>query len=121
MGAQAGGGNFNPYSRCTVIPYEGVINENYFKIQQKETDLSANLEIYKNITKNPFNKKLEYFLGILTKSKYDGVGRKLDEIDISIALDISGSMNSRIEQKETFKELALKNENENENQDNNNI
>ena len=104
-----------------MIPYEGVINENYFKIQQKETDLSANLEIYKNITKNPFNKKLEYFLGILTKSKYDGVGRNLDEIDISIALDISGSMNSRIEQKETFKELALKNENENENQDNNNL
>ena len=111
MGAQAGGGgNFNPYSACTVLPYEGIINENYFRIKKRETELSANLETFKFITKNPFNKKLEYFLGMLIKSKYDGIGRQEDQIDISITLDISGSMSCRIDQKPTFKELALKEE-----------
>ena len=119
MGAQAGGGgNYNPYSRCAVMPYEGMINENYFKIKQRETELSANLETFKYISKNPFNKNLDYFLGLFIKSKYDGVGRELDTIDISIALDISGSMESRIDQKPTFKELALKIENEEKNDPN---
>ena len=106
MGAQAGGGgNFNPYSMNTITPYEGIINENYFKIKERETELAANLEIFKYITKNPFNKQLEYFIGMLVKSKYDGVGRPLDELDISIALDISGSMSCGIQRKPTFKEL----------------
>ena len=113
MGMQAGGGgNFNPNSSCTVLPYEGLINENYFRIKQKESELSANLETFKYISKNPFNKKLDYFLGILIKSKYDGVGRKVDTLDISIALDISGSMKWGIQTKPTFKELALQIENE---------
>ena len=112
MGGNVGGaGNFNPYSSCTVLPYEGIINENYFRIKQRELELSANLEIFKYISRNPFNKNLEYFLGMLIKSKYDGVGRQLDEIDISIALDISGSMGNIINEKPSFKELALKEEN----------
>ena len=126
MGAQTGGGgNYNPYSRCTTMPYEGLINENYFKIKQKETELAANLDIFKYISKNPFNKNLDYFLGLFIKSKYDGVGRKIDSIDISIALDISGSMQSSINQKPSFKELALQIENEENNNanmhNNNNI
>ena len=105
MGGQFGGsGNFNISSMNTIVPYEGIINENYFMINQRETELSANLEILKCITKNPFKNKLEYFIGILTKSKYDGIGRQLDDIDISIALDISGSMGSIIHPKPTFKE-----------------
>ena len=105
MGGQFGGsGNFNISSMNTIVPYEGIINENYFMINQRETELSANLEILKCITKNPFKNKLEYFIGILTKSKYDGIGRQLDDIDISIALDISGSMGSIINPKPTFKE-----------------
>ena len=113
MGAQTGGGgNFNPNSSCKVLPYEGLINENYFRIKEKETELSANLETFKYISKNPFNKKLDYFLGILIKSKYDGIGRNMDTLDISIALDISGSMKSCIQTKPTFKELALEIENE---------
>ena len=47
---------------------------------------------------------------MLIKSKYDGIGRQEDEIDISIALDISGSMSSGFCKKPTFKELALGNE-----------
>ena len=53
---------------------------------------------------------MEYFLAMLIKSKYDGIGRQEDEIDISIALDISGSMGSGFCKKPTFKELALGNE-----------
>ena len=65
MGAQAGGGgNFNIDSMNTIVPYEGMINENYFKISQRETELAANLEIFKSITKNPFTKQLEYFVGL---------------------------------------------------------
>ena len=115
MGCQSGGsGNFNLHSKNTVVPYEGMINENYFKIRQRETELSANLEIFKSITKNPFNKRLEYFIGLLIKSKYDGIGRQLDDIDISIALDISGSMDNIITKKPTFKEM-FENANENQN------
>ena len=101
----SGGGNFNISSMNTVVPYEGMINENYFPISERETNDSASLEIFKSITKNPFNKKLEYFIGLLTKSKYDGIGRQLDNIDISIALDISGSMGNIVRKKPTFKEM----------------
>jgi hypothetical protein len=46
-GHVGGSGNFNPYSLCTVIPYEGMINENYFRIKERERYLSANLETFK--------------------------------------------------------------------------
>ena len=42
---------------------------------------------------------------MLVKSKYDGIGRQSDDIDISIALDISGSMGNTISIKPTFKEM----------------
>ena len=110
MGLCTGGsGNFNMFSMNKIIPYEGMINENYFKINQRETDLAANLETFKSVSKNPFTNKLEYFIGLLVKSKYDGIGRQLDEIDISIALDISGSMGHCINSKPTFKELLEEN------------
>jgi hypothetical protein len=107
MGSQSagGGGNFNISSRNTIVPYEGIINENYFRISQRETELSSSLETFKCITKNPFKNQLEYFVGLLTKSKYDGIGRQLDNIDISIALDISGSMQSPMTRKPTYKEM----------------
>ena len=109
MGGQIGGsGNFNIFSMNTLVPYEGMINENYFPIRERETNLAASLELFKSISKNPFNKQLEYFIGLLVKSKYDGIGRQLDDIDISIALDISGSMTSQMVKKPTFKEMFEK-------------
>jgi len=106
MGDQIGGsGNFNISSKNTIVPYEGIINENYFKIDQRETEFAANLEIFKCITKNPFNNQTEYFIGMLVKSKYDGIGRQLNDIDISIALDISDSMGMLISEEPTFKEM----------------
>ena len=63
MGGQIGGsGNFNMFSMNTVIPYEGMINENYFPIRERETNLAASLELFKSTTKRvkfacaPFNK-----------------------------------------------------------------
>ena len=106
MEIQVGGsGNFNIDSMNTSVPYEGIINENYFPIRERETNLSASLEIFKSITKNPFNKQLEYFIGLLVKSKYDGIGKNLDELDISIALDISYSMAEPLIKKPTFKQM----------------
>ena len=114
MGGNIGGsGNFNINSMNTILPYEGMINENYFQIRQRETNLTASLEIFKSIKKNPFNKQLEYFIGLLVKSKYDGIGRQLDEIDLSIALDISGSMDCYVKKKPTFKEMYEKEEENN--------
>jgi hypothetical protein len=119
MGGNFGGsGNFNMHSMNTIVPYEGMINENYFPIRQRETNLSASLELFKSITKNPFNKQLEYFIGLLVKSKYDGIGRQLDEIDLSIALDVSGSMDSYVVKKPTFKEMYEKGSENNANQNN---
>ena len=47
---------------------------------------------------NPITQRREYFLGLLSKSKYDGVGLR-EPIDIGIVLDISGSMETRMNQK----------------------
>ena len=71
MGAQAGGGgNFNISSMNTIVPYEGLINENYFRISQRETELAASLETFKSVTKNPFTNKLEYLLGLIFFSSF---------------------------------------------------
>ena len=51
MGGNFGGsGNFNISSMNSIVPYEGMINENYFKISQRETEYAANLELFKSKT-----------------------------------------------------------------------
>ena len=92
MGGQVGksgntGGN--------IITYDGLINENYFKTTP-ELDKTNSIEFSHCQTINPFTKKTENFLGLILKSKFDGVGIK-EPIDLSIALDISGSMSCEIE------------------------
>ena len=77
----------------TTLTHEGIINENYYKLKQRETKLISNFEMSHASIKNPITQKREYFLGILCKSKYDGVGIR-EPIDIGIVLDISGSMDS---------------------------
>ena len=91
MGGQVGksgntGGN--------IITYDGLINENYFKTTP-ELSKTNSIEFSHCQTKNPFTKKPENFLGLILKSKFDGVGIK-EPIDLSIALDISGSMSGYI-------------------------
>ena len=101
MGGQTGGAR-NSFSDI-MIPYEGLINENYFKLISRETELINNLEYFTGRTKNPYNKKYENFIGLLLKSKYDGVKQenqtniKIGPMDYAIALDISGSMMSALE------------------------
>ena len=99
MGASVGpalnSANQKASSSHAKISYDGLFNENYFEIQSKETSLLLNLELSHAKTRNPFNNRKEYFIGLTVKSKYDG--EKINEpIDISIALDISGSMSCPI-------------------------
>ena len=87
----ANSGNYNYFSGWAKVSFDGFINENYFLVNSKENNLIQNLEISHCITKNPINNQKDAFLGLILKSKYDGIGNR-QPIDISIALDISGSM-----------------------------
>ena len=88
-------GAMNSYSDI-LVPYEGLINENYYKLQSRETELISNIEYYTGRSINPYNKKYENFIGLLLKSKYDGVKPEdnsniiLGDTDFAITLDISG-------------------------------
>lgn len=90
MGGQVGG--FHNSLSEYLITYDGVINENYFKIAARESELINNLEISQCQVKNPMTGKIEYFLGLLIKSKYDGTPGIREPVDVCITLDISGSM-----------------------------
>ena len=75
----------------TTLTYEGIFNSTYFELNSKETQKSMNMEISLASVKNPISNEKEIWLGTLLKSKHDG--QKINNsIDISIALDISGSM-----------------------------
>ena len=89
----AGSLGVNYYSGFAKVSFDGFINENYFELNPQEQNLIENLEIYHGVAKNPLNFQKDLFLGFLLKSKYDGVGGR-KPIDLSIALDVSGSMSS---------------------------
>ena len=97
MGAAHGGnmnansGNYNYYSEYSKVSFDGFINENYFLVNSQENNLIENLDITHAITKNPITYKKDAFIGLILKSKYDGIGNRRP-INMSIALDISGSM-----------------------------
>ena len=99
MGAEAGhnmnanSGNYNYFndSGYAKVSFDRFINENYFLIQSQEKNLVQNLEISHAIVKNPLSYQNDAYIGLLLKSKYDGIGNR-QPIDMSIALDISGSM-----------------------------
>ena len=75
----------------TTMTYEGILNSAYFKLNSKEEKKTINMEISLSSVKNPISNEKEVWLGTLFKSKYDG--QKINKlIDLSIALDISGSM-----------------------------
>jgi Mg-chelatase subunit ChlD len=80
----------------TTVTYEGLFNSTFFKLNSKEEKKAINLEISLASVINPISNENEIWLGTLLKSKYDG--QKINKlIDLSIALDISGSMSgSRI-------------------------
>ena len=75
----------------TTITYEGILNSTYFKLNSKEEKETINMEISLSSIKNPISNEKEVWIGTLFKSKYDG--QKINKlIDLSIALDVSGSM-----------------------------
>ena len=76
---------------ATTVTYEGIFNSTFFKLNSKEEKKALNLEISLASVINPISKENEVWLGTLLKSKYDG--QKINKlIDLSIAIDISGSM-----------------------------
>ena len=75
----------------TTMTYEGIFNATYFKLNSKEEKKTMNMEISLASVKNPISNEKEVWLGTLLKSKYDG--QKINKlIDLSIAIDVSGSM-----------------------------
>ena len=67
-----GNANNNYYNVNTdSLTYDGLFNENYFRIAAKEKEFVTNVEISHAITQHPITKQTEKFIGILTKSKYD--------------------------------------------------
>ena len=88
--------NYSHYSQSmvpssTTMTYEGILNAAYFKLNSKEDKKTINMEISLSSVKNPISNEKEVWIGTLFKSKYDG--QKINKlIDLSIALDISGSM-----------------------------
>ena len=87
----ANSGNYNYFSYRSKVSFDGFINENYFMINSQEKNLIQNLEISHAITKNPITYQKDAFISLMLKSKYDGIGNR-QPIDMSIALDVSGSM-----------------------------
>ena len=88
--------SYNQVPSATTITYGGIFNSTYFKLNSKEENKNINMEISLASVINPISKENEVWLGTLLKSKYDG--QKINKlIDLSIAIDISGSMSgSRI-------------------------
>ena len=105
MNANSGSYNYFSGTGYAKVSFDGFINENYFLINTQEKNLVQNLEISHAITKNPITYKRDGFIGIILKSKYDGIGNR-QPIDLSIALDISGSM-SCIDGKDGKSRLTL--------------
>ena len=89
--------NYSSVPSSTTVTYEGIFNSTYFKLNSKEEKKAINLEISLASVINPISNENEIWLGTLLKSKYDG--QKINKlIDLSIALDVSGSMSgSRID------------------------
>ena len=101
----ANSANYNYFSNWSKVSFDGFINENYFLTKSQEKNLIQNLEISHAITKNPISCQNDAFISLILKSKYDGIGNR-QPIDMSIALDISGSM-SCIDGKEDKSRIAL--------------
>ena len=90
---KSGSNNNSNVPSSTTIIYEGILNSAYFKLNSKEKKKTINIEISLSSVKNPISNEKEVWIGTLFKLKYDG--QKINKlIDLSITLDISGSMSS---------------------------
>ena len=101
----ANSANYNYFSGWAKVSFDGFINENFFSINSQEKNLVQNMEIAHAITINPITNQKDAFISLMLKSKYDGIGNR-QPIDLSIALDVSGSMSS-IDGKDAKSRLTL--------------
>ncbi len=84
------------FPSLSSLTYEGKINENTYPIENRETERMLSAEFSNASFINPINNKKEIFIGALTKSRCDGVGKRDCNIDILIVMDISPSMDSAL-------------------------
>ena len=89
--------NPNKVPSSTTLTYEGLFSESYFKINKIEKNHINNMEISSAHIINPLTKEKETWIGIQTKSKYDGEGIR-EPIDLCLLIDTSGSMSTPIKQ-----------------------
>ena len=94
-GARNTGGIGNDYYsiKKDAMTYDGIFSENYFQIESREFECVNSIEVSHAIAKHPISQKIEKFIGVMCKSKYDGIGIK-EQIDLSIAIDCSKSMDN---------------------------
>ena len=97
--------NSNNVPSSTTLTYEGLLSENYFKITKKEKNYINNIEISAAHIKNPLTNEEETWIGLQTKSKYDGKGIR-EPIDICILIDTSGSMSMNVNNNNTRLNMA---------------
>ena len=88
-------GQPNRVPSSTTLTFEGLLSENYFKINKKEKIQINNIEISSANIINPLTNEKETWIGLQTKSKYDGTGIR-EPIDICLLIDVSGSMMSEV-------------------------
>ena len=81
---------------ASTMNYGQLFKENYYPITERETNSDYNIEISNASINNPLSNEREYYLGVLFKSKYDGIGLK-EPIDIGISIGISNNYNNLID------------------------
>ncbi len=84
------------FSSLSSLTYAGKLSENNYPLASRETEKLMSAEFSNASFHNPVTNKKEVFVGALTKSKYDGVGKRDSNIDILLVMDISGSMGSNL-------------------------
>ena len=80
---------------ASTMNYGQLFKENYYEITEKEINSDYNIEISNASINNPLSNEREYYLGVLFKSKYDGIGLK-EPIDIGISIGVSNNYNNLI-------------------------
>lgn len=83
------------YPQLDSITYDGIINSNYFQIEDSNSTDLLSLELDSVEWYNPYFNMNEVIVSMIMKTKYDGIGAR-KPIDLVFVLDKSGSMSSSL-------------------------